>query len=65
MFCYDLIREDDGIIGSDEPISDSNDISHCSEPLTNEETRDTEVFLILSSLSIEIITISDTESETD
>ena len=60
MFCYQFIRKDDGILGSDDPISDSKDIFHCSEPLTNEETRDTEVFLILSSLSIEIILISDT-----
>ena len=64
-FCYQLIHRDDGIFGSNGPISDSNEISHCSDLLTNEESTDMEVFPILSSLNIEIITISDTESETD
>ena len=44
IYCYQLIHKDDGILGSDEPISDSNDISYCSEPLTNVKTIETEVF---------------------
>ena len=64
IYCYQLIFKD-GLIESDELISNSNDISHCSESLIDEETRETEVFPILSSFNIEIITISDTESETD
>ena len=60
-----MIHKDDGIIGTNEPISKSKDISHCSKYLTDEETGETEVFPILSRIGIEIITISDNKSETD